>query len=108
MHNVCIQVQEAIEIVDNGTMPEAAKVGALEALQFLLEPIDNANGRTPYSLTPKTEQCTHMNAPQQLQHTGFGPSHCARGSYPSSMGTCCPTCSTSYHVTQPNTSTRPG
>ena len=37
-------LQEAIQVLDNGTLPDAAKVGALEALQFLLEPIDNANG----------------------------------------------------------------
>ena len=36
--------------MDNDTMPDAAKLGALEALQYLLEPIDNANGGPPYSL----------------------------------------------------------
>ncbi len=34
-------------MLDNDTMPEAARLAALEALQFLLEPIDNANGAHP-------------------------------------------------------------
>ena len=37
-------MQEAIEILGNGTSEEDAKVGALQALHILLEPIDNANG----------------------------------------------------------------
>ena len=49
--NACIRSQEAVEIVDNATMPEAAKLDALEALQYLLEPIDNANGEPPYLFT---------------------------------------------------------
>lgn len=31
-------------MLDNDTLPDAAKLAALEALQYLLEPIDNANG----------------------------------------------------------------
>ena len=39
-------LQEAIEVLRNKTSDENAKTGALQALQILLEPIDNANGET--------------------------------------------------------------
>ena len=48
--------------MDNDTLPEAAKLGALEALQYLLEPIDNANGGPLY--LPFTLHLRAMTAPK--------------------------------------------
>ena len=37
--------QEAVEILGNDTAGDDVKMGALQALHILLEPIDNANGQ---------------------------------------------------------------
>ena len=55
--------QEAVEILGNDTAGDEVKIGALQALHILLEPIDNANGQ---HLT-----ITSLQDPTAAVHTGM-------------------------------------
>ena len=50
----CCLAQEAVEILGNDTSDDGEKLGALQALHILLEPIDNANGK------PNSEHILHV------------------------------------------------
>ena len=50
-HAERVLVQEAISIVGNALAGEEARLRAFEALSYLLEPVDNANGEPSSCMT---------------------------------------------------------